>query len=339
MSAITVSSPTRVDLAGGTLDLWPLHCFVGGAVTVNVAIDIRTHATVEWNDDDRVVLESPDLGETRAYPSVKAALEDRDGKFILLRTVLRELRPDRGFTLKTRSESPVGGGLGGSSSLMISILKAFHQLQGRPEMDIHHLVHIAHNLEAEILNTPTGTQDYYPAASGGLNVLTYSNDGIRQEVLPFSDQAFSDRFLLVYTGRTHHSGLNNFEVMKSAVAKDKEVMGALFALKDVALEMEAACRASRWNDLAALFRREYEARLRLTPAFTCREIEDLARISQSAGAEAVKICGAGGGGCVMVWCPEGGRETIATECRKHGFQVLNARPHGILSSAKRKSGS
>lgn len=331
MSVVTVSSPTRVDLAGGTLDLWPLHCFVGGAVTVNVAIDIRTHATVEWTADGKVTLESPDLGETRAYASVAEALNDKDGKFILLRTVLREIRPDRGFRLVTRSESPVGGGLGGSSSLMISILKAFRKAQGKPAADIHRLVHVAHNLEAEILNTPTGTQDYYPAASGGLNILTYSNEGIRQEVLPFADAAFSDRFLLVHTGRSHHSGLNNFEVMKAAVAKDKEVLSALFALKDVAAGMEDACRRGAWAELAGLFRREYDARIRLTPAFTCKEIEDLGEISRKAGAEAVKICGAGGGGCVMVWCPEGGRETISTACQKAGFQVLSAKPHAILS--------
>ncbi|MBX2988934.1 MAG: galactokinase [Bdellovibrionaceae bacterium] len=325
MNNITLSSPTRVDLAGGTLDLWPLYCFTGGATTVNVAIDVRTHVSLEATAGE-VVLDSADLNEVRKYASVPEALNDREPRFELLRTVLRELKPDRGFVMKTRSESPVGGGLGGSSSLMISILKAFARFLDRPAMPIHQMVHLAHNLEARILNTPTGTQDYYPAASGGINILTYDNEGVAQEVLPVTGSPFEKRFLLVYTGRSHHSGLNNFEVMKAAVAKDAVVMGALRDLKQVAEEMARAVRASRWAELGGLFRREYDARIRLAPAFTCPEIEQLAKTARQAGAEAVKICGAGGGGCVMLWCPEEGRETIAEACRKDGFQILNARP-------------
>lgn len=329
MSTISVKSPTRVDLAGGTLDLWPLHCFTGGAVTVNLAIDISTFATIA--DGDGVTFESEDLKDIRRYAGVEEALRDADPKFQFFRVALREMNPKKGFSLKTRSDSPIGGGIGGSSSLMISVLKAFRRWQGLPEEKVSRLVHIAHNLEAQILNTPTGTQDYFPAASGGLNVISYTSEEIRHEVLPLEGTPFESRFLLVYTGRTHHSGLNNFEVMKSAVGRDPVVMKALFDLKDVAIATEEVCRRGRWNELSSLFRREYESRIRLTKAFTCPEIEQLDRIATAAGAEAIKICGAGGGGCVMVWCPEGGRETIAESCRKAGFQVLNARPVAPLT--------
>ena len=329
MSSITISSPTRVDLAGGTLDLWPLYCLTGGATTVNLAIDIRTHATVE--DCDQIILSSADLGETKAYPNLQAVLNDADPKWRLLQLVLKQIQPQGNFKLTTRSESPVGGGLGGSSSLMISILKAFEKRQGKTARSVHQLVHLAHNLEAEILNTPTGTQDYYPAASGGVNILTYSGDGIHQEVLPLKNTPFETRFLLVHTGRSHHSGLNNFEVLKSAVGKDTQVLKALHSLKEVALEMAQAVKHQDWQALAPLFRREYASRIQLTPAFTCPEIEALDRISREAGADAIKICGAGGGGCVMVWCPEGARETISQACRKAGFPTLNAGPVAPIS--------
>lgn len=324
MIATSVQSPTRVDLAGGTLDLWPLYAFTGGAVTVNLAIDVSTFATIE--DAEGVALESEDLGLARKYASLDEALKDPDPKLRFLRVAIADAGPKKGFRLKTKSESPIGGGLGGSSSLMISVLKAFRRWQGRPAEKTTDLVHRAHNLEARILNTPTGTQDYFPAASGGLNVITYSDEGVRHEVLPLKSTPIDERFLLVYTGRTHHSGLNNFEVMKGAVSKDATVMKALFDLKDVALATEDVCRRGRWGELTGLFRREYEARIRLAKAFTCPEIEQLEKIAIKAGAEAIKICGAGGGGCVMVWCPEKGRETIAEACRKAGFQVLNARP-------------
>ena len=41
---MTSSAPTRIDLAGGTIDIWPLYLFHDGAQTVNAAISLRAHA-------------------------------------------------------------------------------------------------------------------------------------------------------------------------------------------------------------------------------------------------------------------------------------------------------
>jgi D-glycero-alpha-D-manno-heptose-7-phosphate kinase len=323
VSVITVKSPTRVDLAGGTLDLWPLYSFIGKCKTVNVAISVWTEAqlTPHAGSDIRIVSEDVNLNVT--FANLKELLASTDPKLKLFQAVVQYCQPEMGFTLKSRSESPVGGGLGGSSSLMISMLKAFYQMQKKTWKSVHHLVHVAHNLEAEILCTPTGTQDYYPAASGGMNVLTYSTDGIEQEVKKLTGSEIEKAFLLAYTGKTHHSGLNNFEVLKSAVAKDKKVLQALRDLQKVADEMLVAIERSDYDALPALFQREYQARVQLTPAFTSPEIEKLREISMAAGASAVKICGAGGGGCVLIWAPQN-KKKVAEECQKAGFQIMNA---------------
>ncbi len=326
MSSILVQSPTRVDLAGGTLDLWPLYMFINGATTVNVAIDVFTRAEIIPHADSRIVLETRDLNLRKEYKNLAEALSDPDPKMVLLQTQLKYWQPQQGFTLKTSSDSPVGGGLGGSSSLTISLMKAFSQFTGKAFKNVHELVYSSHNIEAEILNTPTGTQDYYPAASGGINILKYSYDGITQEVLPFGGDEFKKKFMLVYTGRAHHSGLNNFEVMKDAVSKDKATMQALRDLKDIALETEKVCRKQEWAKLAALFRQEFEARVRLAPEFSCPEIEKLNEVALQSGAEAVKICGAGGGGCVLVWSAPDNKERVAEACQKAGFQVMSAQP-------------
>lgn len=323
---IHIKSPTRVDLAGGTLDLWPLYLFVGGASTVNVAIDIYTHAIIESLDNGRVMLDSKDLNLQKDYKNLTEALADTDPRMILLQTQLRYWQPKQGFKLTTQSDSPVGGGLGGSSSLTISIMKAFAQFTGRSFKDSHEMVHTAHNIEAEILNALTGTQDYYPAVSGGLNILKYNYDGITQEVLPIENSPLAQHFLLVYTGKTHHSGMNNFEVMKGAVAKDARTVQALKDIRVIADKTEKVVRESRWSDLPELFRQEFEARVRLAPAFTSPEIEKLNELSLQNGAHAVKICGAGGGGCVLVWTPENKKEGVASACQKAGFQVLATRP-------------
>lgn len=326
MSSILVKSPTRVDLAGGTLDLWPLYLFIQGAPTVNVAISVFTIAEITPLSGTKIILETADLNLKKEYANLSAALADPDPKMILLQTQLRYWQPQKGFHLKTSSQSPVGGGLGGSSSLTISLMKAFSQFCQKPFKDIHEMVHIAHNIEAEILNTPTGTQDYYPAASGGLNILHYSYGGVEQDVLRIESSVFAEHFMLVHTGKAHHSGMNNFEVVKDAVAKDGETLRALRDLKAIAIKTEKAVREGRWNDLGGLFKEEFEARTRLAPEFSSPEIEKLAEVSLQNGAEAVKICGAGGGGCVLVWCPPENRERVRSACQKAGFQVMDAKP-------------
>jgi D-glycero-alpha-D-manno-heptose-7-phosphate kinase len=249
----------------------------------------------------------------------------------LLQVQMKYWRPEKGFRLKTKSQSPVGGGLGGSSSLTISLLKAFEQFTGKSFPNTHARVKVAHDIEAEILNTPTGTQDYYPADSGGINILHYNYDGIQQEVVSLKQSPLESHFMLVYTGKSHHSGINNFEVMQKAVAKETKTMEALRELKRVALEMEKAVVGSHWAELPRLFQEEFKYRVQLAPAFSSPEIEKLHELSLKSGADAVKICGAGGGGCVMVWVAPERREQVAIACQNEGFQVLDAKPVSPIS--------
>lgn len=330
MKSIIVRSPTRVDLAGGTLDLWPLYNFVGGATTVNIAIDIMTTAEITPLENGRIELISDDLGFQKSFASLDECLKDSDTKLALLKSQLQYWKPRHGFRLQTRSESPVGGGLGGSSSLTVSLLKAFNQFCQGNLTEVHSLVNVAHNIEAQVLNTPTGTQDYYPAASGGINVLRYSSDGIQQEVLDRETSILAQNFMLVYTGKAHHSGLNNFEVLTKAVQKEAQTLQALKDLKLIADETAQAVKAGQWNQLPGLFQREFKARVKLAPAFSSPEIEKLAEVSLNAGAGAVKICGAGGGGCVLVWTEPSTREQVRKACENSGFQVLPAKPVGKL---------
>lgn len=330
MSSIVIESPTRVDLAGGTIDLWPLYNFVGHAITINVAIDVMTKVVLTPRQDQKITLESLDLKLKKEYDHLNAALADVDQRMLLLQTQLKFWQPNLGFDLVTSSQSPVGGGLGGSSSLTISLLKAFALFLNRPFKDIHQMVHVAHNLEAEILGTPTGTQDYYPAASGGVNILKYSTWGIEQEVLDIPLE-LNDYFMLIYTGKSHHSGMNNFAVMTDAVAKDNNTLNCLKELRDIAIDTVCAVKEKKFHLIPDCFRREYSARVRLAPEFSSPEIEKLAELSLQNGADAVKICGAGGGGCVLVWCAPQNQSQVRDACHKAGFQVM---PTKLISPLK-----
>lgn len=324
MFEIQVKSPTRVDLAGGTLDCWPLYLFLNDPVTINVAIDIFTYADLKELEGTEVVLDSVDLNAKKSYANLAAALKDEDPAFELVRAHLRFWKPSRGFKLSTRSESPVGGGLGGSSSLCISLLKAFSAWTKKP-LEPYEMVRIASHLEAQVLLKPTGTQDYFPPIFGGLNYITYGVRGPQVEAKPIDRSLFDDRFLLVYTGRSHHSGINNWQVIKSWLDEDQRTRKVLAKLAAVSADMKEALNANRLADLPALFHREYEARTEISAGFSSPEIRRLNELAASVGANA-KICGAGGGGCVLIWCQDRQAKQARDLCAKEGFTVLPTRP-------------
>jgi D-glycero-alpha-D-manno-heptose-7-phosphate kinase len=324
---IKIKSPTRVDLAGGTLDMWPLHTFVGEALTINVAIDIYTEVDlVPKSESKKIRILSPDLNFEYDFDDLEEFLRDPRPQLKYYQMLVGFFKPPHGFHLETRSMSPVGGGLGGSSSLLISMLKAFSLMSKRKLGSVLDIVQLSHNLEASLLRTPTGTQDYIPAITGGLNFIEYGMSGIEiitEDPAPF----WEDHFLLVHTGRSHHSGLNNFEVLKSAVSGDPQVLGALHEISFISRELQKALNSKSWDRLPLLFAREYKARIQLTEAFSSPEIRRLQDLALSFGLPGVKICGAGGGGCVLIWCEsKNQKKKIEDQCRQEGFHPLRAKP-------------
>lgn len=323
---INIKSPTRIDLSGGTLDCWPLFSFLSGSYTVNLSIDIFTHAELDVKSkSSQVDVNLVDLNYTKSFNTFADFLNCKDPELKLVQVIVGFFNPSFGFTLKTSSQSPVGGGLGGSSSLTISIIKAFLVAQGKT-LTPHQMVTLAHNMEAEILMTPTGTQDYYPAVQPGLNIISYDYTGFSAQCLKPENFDFGEKLFLVDTGKAHHSGLNNWQVIKAAVEKDEKVLTHLKNIKSISEKCVQHISLNQWDQLPELFKQEFYERVGLTPAFTSPEIESLKTELLEAGAQAVKICGAGGGGCVLV-VAESKLHPELFECvKKLSFKPLAIKP-------------
>lgn len=329
---IEVLSPTRVDLAGGTLDCWPLYLFLKAPVTVNVGISIFTRAVIEkLQPGTGLQLVSEDQNANWTFESIEELDRSQDQRLRLVQEVVRYW-DEKGLSsrlsdikITTKSESPIGGGLGGSSSLTISALKASAQYLGYDFSSDTDLVRVASHIEARILEKPTGTQDYFPALEGGLCRIYYEADGPRLERSLISEDFFAGRFLLVYTGRAHHSGLNNWHVIRSYLDGDPDVRSHLKRLSEISRKVSSAIELNQIELLKDLFHEEYRARIALSKGFSSPEIEDLAESVLEFGA-VVKICGAGGGGSVMVWCPERNRDAVSSRVRDKGYLVLDAEP-------------
>jgi D-glycero-alpha-D-manno-heptose-7-phosphate kinase len=137
---------------------------------------------------------------------------------------------------------------------------------------------------------------------------------------------FQKHFILIYTGKPHHSGLNNWQIFKDHIDGTASTFENFERLKNVAQGMYKACSHQNWNDFGKLFDEEFKARVAISKVFSSPEIERLRDIALKAGADALKICGAGGGGCVFLWSPASKKAEVEKRCQEAGFQVLRAHP-------------
>src|SRR5882762_9760836 len=105
---IESSAPTRVDLAGGTIDIWPLYLFHPGASTVNFALSLRADVRIETRDDDRFILESRDREVRFETSSDRIDELANDARLELVSKMVHFFRPKTGFHLIAQSEAPAG---------------------------------------------------------------------------------------------------------------------------------------------------------------------------------------------------------------------------------------
>ena len=289
------SAPTRLDLAGGTLDIWPLYLFHANAQTLNAAISIRAHCTISDSADGAIHVVSRDTG-ARVRVDTPTEL-DRHPEHRLVARLLQYFG-GRAITVETRSESPVGAGLAGSSALNIALcgaLAMWHDTILAPDT----LMTLAQNLEAQVIDVPTGAQDYRPAMYGGLSAVELGPGGVTRVALTTDIAELDRRIVLAYSGTSRDSGINNWEITKRHIDGDAGVRSIFDSIRDVAVSMRRALDGGDWREVGRQLQAEWRLRQQLGPGVTTTEIDGLAAAAHKAGALAAKVCGAGGGGCVM----------------------------------------
>jgi D-glycero-alpha-D-manno-heptose-7-phosphate kinase len=292
---ITASAPTRIDLAGGTIDIWPLYLFHHGAQTINAAISLRAHVSVEARADSQVEIISEDTG---AHVRVDSVVALRDDDTLALLGRLAYAFNVTGATLRTRGESPAGAGIAGSSALNVAVCGALARWSGRTE-EPEALLETAKNVEAQALKVPTGLQDYRPAMYGGIAALELGEHQLTRVALDVDPHELERRVVLCYTGAPRNSGTNNWEIMKRHIDGDQHVFDCFERIRDTAAAMRAALERGDWDTTGRHLAEEWSNRTRLAPGVTTPQIDDLITRAVAAGASGAKVCGAGGGGCLF----------------------------------------
>jgi D-glycero-alpha-D-manno-heptose-7-phosphate kinase len=329
---IESSAPTRVDLAGGTIDIWPLYLFHEGAATVNFAISLRAHCHIETRDDSRIILESRDRKVT-----FETGLEDIEAlasepRLELVSKLVHFFKPTTGFHLIANSEAPAGAGLAGSSALNIACIGALNRLVGDryPES---RFITIAANVETTVIRVPAGFQDYYSALYGGASCIHFRIDGIERETLEVDEATLENRIAICYTGEPRLSGTNNWEITKNHIDGDVELFALFEDIRDSSLDMRDALLARDWPRVSGIMRDGPPTRKRLAPNVTTPQMDKLVEKAMQSGAEAAKVCGAGGGGCIAFFCQEGRRKDVESAlAAEQGVEILTWKidPKGLI---------
>lgn len=318
---IESSAPTRIDLAGGTLDIWPLYLFHEDAQTVNAAISLRAYCSIRPRNDTRIAIVSDDTGVRVEADHWSELRESHDLE--LLGRLLHYFQAE-GLELRTHSDSPFGAGIAGSSALNIAVCGALAEWCDR-RMPDELLLQVAQNVEAQVIDVPTGVQDYRPAYYGGISAVEMSVDGVRRVALPVDPFELQRRLVLAYTNASRNSGINNWEMMKRHIDGDRDVQARFARIRDIAREMRPALERHDWAAVGRHVADEWENRKGLAPGVTTPAIDAMLAAARAAGAAGGKVCGAGGGGCLFCIGEPDAIPAIREALAGHGARVLDFR--------------
>ena len=291
-------------------------------MTVNFALSLRAHRRIETRDDDTVILESRDRNVV--FESDLGSIEEliHEDRLELISKLVHFFKPSVGFHLTAYSEAPAGAGLAGSSALNVACVGALNRLAGNRYAE-NQFVNLAANIETTVIRVPAGFQDYYPALYGSVSCIHFRPDGIEREALDVNVAELERRMVICYTGEPRLSGINNWEVFKRHIEGDRELFQMFEGIRDSARRMRQLILSDDWTGIAESMRRAHPNRKQLAPNITTPQMDMLIEKALANGAEAAKVCGAGGGGCIAFLCADGRKQDVeAALVSEEGVQVL-----------------
>ncbi len=325
MKRLTATAPLRVDLAGGTLDIWPLYLLHDRATTVNVALSLRARVTYEAGGTHWELRSDDREARRRVAPQrvVGAASKALDGDpFALVLQVLRHVGWQAQGRIHTHVDGPPGGGLAGSSALIVALLGLVHRGAGK-RFYRRDAPLLARDLEARVLRLPTGVQDYYPALHGGALQLHYEAGQTSYERLPVDYERFEGLAVLAYSGKPHSSAPSNWGLFRRRLEGDPVAESSFEAIAAAARKAALALRRGDWRRLGEAMNSDWAARKLLDPRLAPADLRRLEKVGLAAGARAAKCCGAASGGTMLFLLRRSqDRRHVERELAQAGAQIL-----------------
>jgi D-glycero-alpha-D-manno-heptose-7-phosphate kinase len=325
MMQIKATVPMRIDLAGGTLDVYPLYIFEGGGLTVNAAINISATATVATRSDARFTIVSADQAEFEEIPAL--AQMDMSRGVTLVKRALAYFWPKMGLDITVSSQAPKGSGIGASSALLMALMHCLNSVTGRG-LNKQQIIDIGANIEAQVIGIPTGKQDYFPPNYGGVCAIWFGIDGWRLESLAANNtliEQLNQRIIVSYTGIPHSSAATNWAMLKAYIEREGDAVARMREIRAISQAMRDCLARQDMAEFPRLVDAEWKLRRGLAKGVTNNKIDAIMATAAAAGAQASKICGAGGGGCMITVAEPERAQAVRKALAAAGAEVLDAR--------------
>lgn len=324
-------APLRISFVGGGTDFPHWYREHGGAV-LSTTIDHFVRVTVAPRDDRDVRVRSLDLGELVRYRLDQGP--HYDGVLDLAKAAIDRTGLDVGLDVDIESEAPPGSGLGGSSALVTAVVAAIACLDERA-LSCDELVRLSYAIEREDLGISGGWQDQYAAAFGGFNLIEFGRDGVQLvpvEAGPDALEELRKHLLLCYTGKVRRNvGLIDRQIQMFEAGREDTLLG-MKQLREMAYAMRDAIEAGDMLRLGTMLGEAFEAKKRMNPHIAeGTPIEAMLDAAGAAGATGGKICGAGGGGYLLIATPPEARASVraALEAMGGQFAPFEVDPDGV----------
>ena len=321
-------APLRLGLAGGGTDVSPYCDEYGGAV-LNATIDMYAYTIIEPTDDGRVAFVAADM-EQEYEAAADAAMEIAD-PLILHRAVYRRIvnqfnggRP-LSCRVTTFCDAPPGSGLGTSSTVVVSMVKAYAEWLNLP-LGEYELALLAFEVEREDANLLGGRQDQYAAAFGGVNFMEfYAQNRVIVNPLRVKSWIMSEletSLVLFNTGVSRSSAAIIAEQTANITSHESKQLDAMHDLKADAYGMKESLLKGNFRGYGEFMSKSWEAKKRLATSISTRHIEEVYDAAMNAGAVAGKVSGAGGGGFLTFLVDPCRRVNVIRALEKESGRVM-----------------
>ena len=317
-------SMMRADLSGGSLDIRPLYLIIDNCVTVQFSLQKYSQAYLKRTprSPEIQIQNTSKHSSVQTFPSISHFLKNKNPQLSLIQVFVQYFQNliNFGFQLEISSQSPIGGGLGASSSLAVSLLKSFSKAVHK-ELSFTDSLRLCCDLEARVLKMPAGLQDYIiPLQSHTfpwINIIELHPLKPKIQTIPLPKEVFKN-LILIDSQIAHHSGQTNWHIVQNAL--NGKIMKPLEECRDISLEMAQACKKGQFDLWPKLFQKEYSIRKQLQTK-PPKKLEELIQYLFKKGAEGIKVMGAGNGGCLLVWTSQ--KEKLLQICYQDNINVLD----------------
>lgn len=298
---IIVQTPLRVSLFGGGTDFPDYYLEHGGCV-LSAAIDKHIFVTIKERFDDKLRV---------GYTRTEMVDSIDEIQHSLIREAFRITGLTQGVEITTMGDIPTeGSGLGSSSTVTVGALHAMYALRRQLVLE-EQLAREACIIERDILRSPIGIQDQYIAAYGGFRFIEFTTNG---EVCvspginldPTTARRLNDNLLLFFTGITRKAD-NILAEQKSNIT---DRLAVLAEMKQIARHAYSELQGGNVDIIGDLLHESWQLKKGLASQISNNGIDTMYEAARRAGASGGKITGAGGGGFLLLYCPNGNQERV-----------------------------